>query len=286
MKPASTALATFLASLPRNGIMADCYTLTLSNGDAFYFTDADVPVVIGSTVFVASSLRVQGMQYSSSIGADVDEQDISILASGTDTILGVPVMQAFVQGVLDGAYLQRDRGFLPAWGSAAIGSLPLFHGRVSTIESIGDLEAKIKVKSDLVVLDADFPRNIYSAACLHVLFDSGCGLNKASYGMTGVTATGSTISKIAWSAASLGTYNQGTLEFTSGVNAGVTRNITQSDGTYLWLSYPLDNPPGIGDGFIAYPGCDHTAGAGGCSKFSNLANRRSFDFVPPPSAAL
>ena len=65
------------------------------------------------------------------------------------------------------------------------------------------------------------PRNLYSPACVHVLFDFGCGLVKNVYGANGTVGAGTSYLSIAWSGASAA-YTQGTIVFTSGVNAGVS----------------------------------------------------------------
>jgi uncharacterized phage protein (TIGR02218 family) len=88
-----------------------------------------------------------------------------------------------------------------------------------------------------------------------------------------------------WSAASA-KHLQGSITFTSGVNAGVTANVNNvAAGTALGLGYPLQSVPSPGDTFTVYYGCDHTPGT--CqSKFNNLVNFRGFPYVPPPQMAI
>ncbi len=285
MKPASPELVAYLQNTTQF-LFADCFTLSLRAAGQLCVCDRDIPVTVAGTLFAANSIRVSGLKYATKIGVDVDEQDITIAATANDLLLGVPFLVALRRGVLDGATIQRDRAFFTAWTAPALGSVTLFHGRVSTVDKIGRTEASLKVKSDLVLLDTDMPRNLYQPSCLHTLYDSGCGVNRASYTTNGSVQAGSTVSKIVWSGETVGTYDQGTIVFTSGPNAGVQVTVKSSDSSGdLFLTYPLDVACGVGDSFTISAGCDHSTGAGGCLKFANLPNFRGFPFVPPPETA-
>ena len=287
MRAASPALVAFLATLQAQHdapvLMADCFTLNLRTGAILTYTSADVPVVLNGATFLANSILVDGLQYKCSVGLDVDKQKITILARQTDTIGGIPFLQAIRNGVLDGCEIQRDRAFLSAWGTTPTGSVTLFKGRVSTVDSVGRTTAQITVASDLVLLDIDMPRNLYGPTCNHVLFDSGCGLVKNAWGAAGTVGSGATAILLPWTGASTA-YAQGTITFTSGINTGATANIKSASMAALTLSYPLPNVPAQGDSFTAYQGCDHTMAT--CrAKFNNAANFRGFPFVPVPETA-
>jgi len=201
----------------------------------------------------------------------------------------VPFLQAVRNRVLDGYQIIRTRVFLNSWSPAdcasPIGGVILFQGRVGQVDSVGRTTAKITVNSELVLLDLQMPRNLYASSCQHVLYDSGCTLVKSAYGTTGTVGSGSTNAVINWSGAGTN-FVQGTITFTSGVNAGLTATIKSAvASTSLTLVYPLLNAPSTGDAFTAYFGCDHTIGT--CQgRFSNLANFRGFPFVPPVQYAI
>ena len=287
MRSATPALIAYLAAL-RAGhdapvLMADCFTLTLRTGTVLTTTNADVPVVLNGATYLANSILIDGLQYKCAVGLDVDKQKVTISARPTDTIGGIPFLQAIRNGLLDGCAVQRDRAFLTAWGAAPVGSVTLFKGRVSTVDGVGRTTAEITVASDLVLLDIDMPRNLYQPACNHVLFDSGCGLVKNAFGAAGTIGPGAGATLVPW-ASSSAAYAQGTLTFTSGANTGVTANIKGANAAALTLSYPLPSVPAAGDGFTAYQGCDHTLAT--CrAKFNNGANFRGFPFVPVPETA-
>ena len=265
-------------------VFAECFTFTLSTGTVLAWTNVDLPVTYNGVTFSASGPLVQGLKYKSSVGLEVDKQQITIAARPTDLISGAPALQAIRDGAFDGASVQRDRVFLTAIGGSAIGGVTLFHGRVSTVDQVGRTQAQITVASDLVILDYDMPRNLYSATCVHTLYDSGCGVIRGTYSASGTVGSGSSASLINTSAAALG-HAQGSLVFTSGVNANVKATVKSVvNGTSLTLMYPLPAPPGVGDAFNVAFGCDHTRGT--CqAKFANLANFRGFPFIPPPQIA-
>jgi uncharacterized phage protein (TIGR02218 family) len=263
---------------------AECFTFTLPIGSVLTWTNVDLPVVYNGTTFSATGPLVQGLKYKASVGLEVDKQQITIAARPTDLISGNPALNAIREGAFDGATVQRDRVFLTAIGGTVIGGVTLFHGRVSTVDNVGRTQAQITVASDLVILDYDMPRNIYSPACVHTLYDSGCGVIRGTYSTNGTVGAGSNAGLINTSVAAAG-HSQGSILFTSGANANVRATVKSvTPGASLSLMYPLPSLPVTGDTFTVAYGCDHTRGT--CQgRFNNLVNFRGFPFVPPPQIA-
>ncbi len=283
MRSASPALLAHLNAL-RSGdartLVANLYTFTLHTGTILTYTDADVPITWNSCTYLAESALVGGLKFKCTAGLEVDQQEITIAARETDTVGGVPFLQALRNGAFDGCAIQRELAFLTAWNAVPIGTVLLFKGRIGTIDRIGRTMAEITVNSDLVILDIEMPRNVYSPSCVHVLYDSGCGLAKNAFGANGSVEAGSTTSVINWASASAA-YKQGTITFTSGINNGVSGTIKDASSSALTLVAPLLNVPATSDTFTAYQGCDHTRET--CqAKFDNLPNFRGFPYIPPP----
>jgi len=291
MKSASAALIAYLNNARANPdvqlIMVDAFTFTLAAGLVLCYNNSDVTFAYNGNTYLGNSILIDGLKYKASIGLEVDQQQITIKARSTDTITsGAPVLQALRDGSFDFCQIERSRIFFSdKIGGTAIGAVTLFKGRLGVIESIGRTSAKLTVNSDLMLLDVDFPRNVYQPTCLHALYDSGCTLVKNAFGTSGAVGAGSTASVINWSGASTN-FQQGSITFTSGVNAGVTATVGSAvGGTSMALLHPLESVPATGDGFTVYFGCDHTPGT--CqSKFNNLANFRGFPYVPPPQMAI
>jgi uncharacterized phage protein (TIGR02218 family) len=265
-------------------VFAECFTFTLASGTVLTWTNVDLAVTYNGATFSATGPLVQGLKYKASVGLEVDKQQIIVAARPTDLISGSPALNAIRAGAFDGATVQRDRVFLTAIGGNVIGGVMLFHGRVSTVDQVGRTSAQITVASDLVILDYDMPRNLYSATCVHTLYDSGCGVIRGTFSANGTVGVGSTTVLINTGVAAAG-HAQGSLVFTSGANANVRATVKSvAPGVSLSLMYPLPDPPSVGDAFTVAFGCDHTRGT--CqAKFNNLLNFRGFPFVPPPQIA-
>ncbi len=288
MRAASSGLIAFLNAARANPdapiAFADCFTFTLMTGIVLRYANVDYPIVYGGNAFSASGPMVQGLKYKCSVGLEVDRQQIVVMARPTDLVAGAAFLALVRDGALDGASVQRDRVFLTAPGGSVVDGVMLFHGRVSTVDAVGRTSATINVASDLVVLDYDMPQNLYSATCLHTLYDAGCGLSASSFATSATAASGSTATTILFSGASAA-HVQGKLIFSTGVDVGIGATVrAATPGASLTLMYPLPAAPAIGDAFAVYQGCDHTQAT--CkAKFDNLVHFRGFPYVPPPQIA-
>ncbi len=289
MKPASSAVQTLLAGAQGAGagtkfIVAECFTFTTTIGAVYTWTNVDFDVFHNSLTFSSSGPLVQGLKFKQTVGLEVDKQQIIIAARPTDLINGAPFLIALRDGAFDGASVQRDRVFLTAPGSV-VGGVTLFKGRISTVDQVGRTQATLTVASDLVILDYDMPKNLFSPTCVHTLYDSGCGVIRGTYAATGTAGGGSTSSVILSSVAAA-SHAQGSLVFTSGANSNVRATVKSVGvGSGFNLMYPLPFAPTPGDAFTVYAGCDHTQAT--CqNRFANRANFRGFQFVPPVEMAV
>jgi len=295
LTPAQAAIfnASILAS--QRFLIGELYTFALRDSTQVYFTNLDLDISYGGNTFVSNSLRVEGLKYKIAVGWQVDEQDIKISALPSDTLAGAAFFGAVEEGLLDGAYLIRQRGFWTVSSGIAYQDfqqpplvvVTLFTGRVSTIAKIGRTHVEMKLKSPMVLLDIDMPRNTYQPGCQWSLFDQGCTLNRASFtnmfvvqSATNVVVTPVTFGTPVTGGDGLPYYEQGRITFTSGVNNNLISSVKTSDGVSFYLRFPLDNVPAPGDTFSASAGCSKTSDT--CTlKFGNLANFRGFPRVPP-----
>jgi uncharacterized phage protein (TIGR02218 family) len=263
---------------------AECFTFITTTGTRYTWTNVDYPVTYNGSTFLANGPLVQGLKYKGTIGLEVDKQQITIAARPTDTINGAPFLIALCDGALDGAPVYRDRVFLTAPNGSIVGGVRMFQGRVSTVDNVGRTSATLTVASDLVILDYDMPRNLFSPTCVHTLYDTGCGVIRGTYSVNGTCGSGSTSITIFFSGA-LAIHAQGSLVFSSGANANVRATVKQVNvGVALILMYPLPFAPSPGDAFTVAAGCDHTQAT--CQgTFNNLPNFRGFPYVPPPELA-
>ena len=263
---------------------AECFTFITTSGTQYTWTNVDYDVVSNGFTFSASGPLISGLKYKGSVGLEVDKQQITIAARPTDTINGAPFLIALRDGAFDGAPVYRDRVFLTGPMGSVVGGVRLFQGRISTVDNVGRTQATLTVASDLVILDYDMPKNLFSPTCLHVLYDTGCGIIRGTFSLDGSCEAGSNSGTIMFSGARAGDA-QGSLAFTSGANSNVRVTIKSVVAGALYnLMYPLPFAPATGDQFNVAFGCDHTQST--CAaKFNNLTNFRAFPYVPPPQLA-
>lgn len=297
MKPVSSTFLNFIIN-NQQMLLGELFTITLANGDEFYFTNLDIPITYDGHVFTANSLRIEGLRFKLATGWEVDEQEVRISAYPTETIGSAAVFSAIQTGLLDGAWIKRQRAFWQIsdgrafvdYAAAPLEVVTLFTGLVSKITKIGRTHIEMKVKSPLKLLDIDMPRNTYQSSCQWTLYDSGCGVVRASFTQTYTVLTADPANHIviqpttaispADGADGTDYFLQGRLLFTSGVNDGLQTVVSKNDATYFWLQYPLVTLPAPGDTFEVSAGCAKRTDS--CDlKFSNLANFRGFPRVPP-----
>ena len=235
--------------------------------------------------YVSTSPKVVRDRTKISVGIEVDDMTVTLYGGITDLIQGIPFPQFVANGGFDGARLSVDRCFMATYGDTSAGVVNIFTGSISDVKP-SRTEIALTVSSDLQLLNAPMPRNVYAPACSHNLYDAGCGAVKASFGAVSSCATGSTklLINCALAQAS-GYFDVGTVTFTSGANAGATRTVKSYTPGVINLSLPLPSIPAVGDTFTCYAGCDKSQST--CTnKFNRLVSFRGFPFVPVPEASI
>jgi uncharacterized phage protein (TIGR02218 family) len=270
--------------------MADLYTFTLHDGTILRYTSADVNLNVGGTIFSCSDtgpLLKRG-KTRSTVGIEVDTLSINVYANGGQSINGTPWIQAVRMGKLDDARVRMDRLIAKTWNDTSAGALLMFEGRVASVTA-QRYEATLDVVSDLELLDVKLPRPVFQSGCMNNFGDTGCKMVKADFAVTGTvaSATASTITTALSQSADY--FALGTIEFTSGANAGLKRSVRGFVGGVFTLSTPLPSVPLAGDTFTANPGCNKSRAAvnGDCvTKFNNVINFRAFPYIPLPETTL
>lgn len=273
----------------RRFAVVDCFTVVNKDGTYLRVASAQQNVVIPNTVdgyteieYRVDRVKMSGLQLNIGIGAEVDEQELQLDFSPTETYLGQPFGQALLMGRFDGGTIRRDRYFAEDWGSPWVGGVPMFVGRTSSPDGIGRSTAKIRVKSESVLLDLPMPKNVFSAQCAHVIFDPGCTLEKALYATPGVVGAGATTTTIPWSGGT-SSYTGGTVQIEDGSGVVYIRTIKEFTGGEMVLYEPLPGAPEAGVNFVAFPGCNRSRDR--CIELGNEDNWRAYPYVPVPETA-
>jgi uncharacterized phage protein (TIGR02218 family) len=268
--------------------MADLYTITLKNGTALRYTSWDTNLTVLGNTFLTGPPNIARSAIEEKLGMDVATLEVTIEASLTDVMNGVPILQAIGQGLFDGAAFRIDRLFMDS-ASTQIGTVVRFSGFIGALDELTRSSAKLSVNAGTAYLSMQLPAVILQPGCTNTLFDARCGLNKASFAEANVVQAGSTVNKLlSLSGKGDGYYDNGQIAFTSGANAGLVKAVKTYFGApnqLFTFNSPLPFVPSAGDAFTAYPGCDKTQ-ATCTNKFSNLVNFEGFPYVPAPETAI
>lgn len=283
MRDATPRLQAILSSAAF--VKCNLFTMTLSNGMSYFWTDADVDIVAHNQIYDSHGPSIQGAKYNLVRGMQVSTLELTVLVKPTDLIAGVPWFLAARSGALRNAEIIIDKAFMPAWGERAE-TLNVFHGYVNE-SSDGEQDVSLSVVSDSNRLNTQVPRAVFQAGCMRTLYDPGCGVVREANSVGGTVSTAP--NRYSFTAA-LGQpenyFTLGEVLFTSGANAGVRRSVKAFSGGAVSLSFPLVFDLAAGDGFMLRAGCDRTRGPNGCKKFDNEKNFKGTPYIPPPEVAV
>lgn len=287
MKTASAGLIAHLTS-GQQFRRAELWTFTLANATVVRYTTLDVDVTIAGTTWLAGGPVLSRPASRLVTGVQVGEFEVTVEPVATDTIAGLPWVQAARLGLLRYGRLRIERIYMPSWGDVTLGKLHLMGGRMAAAHGDGS-QVLITVRDDRELLNTKIPLHLVQPGCRHTLFAAGCTLNPASWAVSGTVAAGSGVSTVlATLAQAGGWFSLGRIIFTGGINSGTSRSIKQHTAgspAALSLISPLPVAPAPGDTFTLYPGCDKQQAT--CnSKFGNVLNFGGQPYVPQPETAL
>src|SRR3954469_12315037 len=164
MRPCSAALAGYLAAND-TVIVADLYTFALADGAILRYSGWTAPLRIPGTAFPATSLNYNAATYTdfalgprfgrskvtTKIGVAPTELDITVMPGADDLVGTLSLAEAMRVGEFDGATVELDRFFMPAFATTgpldpSLGAVVWFYGRVAEGD-VGRSKIDIKVKS-------------------------------------------------------------------------------------------------------------------------------------------
>lgn len=255
-------------------VTAECFTITPTEGAVVRLTNMqdDVSIVgwndVSRYTYAARQAVISGLKMHSSIGVEVDDQEIEInWQEGTLFQNWKTWPVSLLYGRLDGATISRDIAFKASHADDWVGVTRLFLGGDIELDSVGRTTAKLKVNSGLARLGLQMPSYIYGIKCRVPFGGTLCGIDLNAIAVLGTAGAGATQTTIPWTSAGL-QYAFGKIHITNGDSVTRVRTIVAADASHLYLKYPLDFVPAAGLGFTAFPGCSHlSTGANGCSTY-------------------
>lgn len=262
--------------------LAWCWRITRADGVTFGFTDHDRTLAFDGTDFEPES-GLTASEVRSGSDLSVDAQDAEGVLS-SDRITETDI--------LDGCW---DNAAVDVWrvNWADTGQRVLMRrGAIGQIRR-GRLAFVAEVRSLAHVLGQTVGRT-FQATCDAALGDGRCGVNLDASAFRGTGTVIDPLRDRAFTASGLagfaaGWFTFGTVEWTSGANAGRRIEVLGHDfADGIAVLALLESPVraiAAGDGFVVRAGCDkrmETCGA----KFANTASFRGFPHIPGQDAIL
>lgn len=260
---------------------AQAWRIERVDGEIFLFTDLDrVLTFRGENYQPCDSLNASATEMATLIGA-AGNQELSGIISDT----GIKEEDLY-NGLFDNATVEI---WSVPWENQG-GEIPfrLITGRIGDIDQ-GVQRFNAEIVTPIVNIQQRPLLRKYTPSCRWILGDNNCTVDLDSLAInSGVTGTvlhnaSTNSSRRVFIDSSRfeesGFFDQGTIEWTSGDNSGITSEIKSFDGSTFTLWEPLLAPIQIGDSFTAKPGCNKLAET--CKdKFDNFDNFGGFPHVP------
>ncbi|HDR29122.1 DUF2163 domain-containing protein [Rhodovulum sp.] len=256
--------------------LAWSWRITRADGVSFGFTDHDRTLAFEGTEFEPES-GFTASEVRSGSDLSVDAQDAEGVLS-SDRITETDILD----GRWDNAEVELWRVNWTDPGQRAL----LRRGAIGQVRR-GRVAFVAEVRSLAHVLGQTVGRT-FQAGCDAALGDTRCGVNLDAATFRGMGAVTDLLRERVFTASGLGTFAagwfaHGTVEWTSGANAGRQAEVLSHDLVdglaILTLLEPPVRPVAEGDSFLARAGCDKRVAT--CStKFGNVVNFRGFPHIP------
>jgi len=254
---------------PDQGRPVELYTFNRSYM-GWYFTSADRDQVVETQRFLATPISRSNIEQ----GSEMNRSGLKLRVPAD-----FPIAQLFRVAPPTDVITMTLRRFHAGDGELAV----LWTGRVVNVKWDADLTAaNIELEPVYTSLRRTGLRMCYGRQCPHVLYSpTGCRVNAEAFRVDGTVANvaGNVLTAAAWAAKPVGHFDGGYIAWD--VAPGIEERrwvVAHQDGDLTLAS----SAAGVEVGAVvrAYPGCDHTLGAGGCQKFGNVVNYGGTPFIP------
>jgi uncharacterized phage protein (TIGR02218 family) len=290
VRTVSVELAAFLAA-NTVGIVRHLFTITPRVGSVVYWTDHKSDLTIGGHTFLAGGTGTVPVITLNSrteyAGTEIGSCEITLGCGTAAEFAGVRLPLAATSRAFDGAVVLVERVVGAADVDLTLGAMYVFKGIVAEVRPSSTV-VELEIEDGLSALGVEIPHNVYRAGCTNVLFDTQCGLVKATYTEDGTVGSGATTKVVPSNLTdATGYYDLGVLTFKANTTTVALRSLSRAVRSYsntngaFTLDRPLPAAPSATDTFEVYPGCPKTLDA--CeNKFltDQLARFRGFPYMP------
>ena len=245
---------------------APYFLYEFTDGTTYYrYTDYPENIDYGGNTFTATSIKHTTVKQSS----EVSKNSVTVT-----TLLSNTIADQFI-----GWSPESKLSFTMFRGHfGAVDVLTYWKGRVVN-HGLKDQWLELKCDSLHTAMKRPGLKPRYQRTCRHALYNSKCGVNKATYALAGtLSAASGTVLTIAEAAGEAdGWFNGGILTLPD----GSSRFIVDHVGDQVTILYPnryiVDTTPSYA--VTLYPGCDKTE-ATCITKFNNILPNGSFKYIP------
>lgn len=247
----------------------ELYHIWRDGGENWYYTDGDVDIDFGGNTYEVAILSRRSVRFNSQLEVQTLEIQASYLEDATLAYISINPVEILWVSVMK---LHRDQSPLE--------SQVIFLGQIKQVGFQGK-KATIKCVGFEHFLKKTIPVWRYQLTCNHDVFNTECGLTKASYKLTTtitLSANGLQLTSSDFGLQSDGYYTGGEIVF-----GDESRAISYHVGNTVNLVYKMYTLSDS-DSIDAYPGCDGRAET--CrDKYSNIINFLGFPFIPEENPA-
>ena len=276
MKNASAAMKAILNGASTQYLMADIWSFALKNGVNLYYTNADIDLTLSAITYKHGDVLCNGGKVNWTTGLMASQDEITMYpnqGASPSLVGGVTYGEAIIGGLFDRCIVTRSRLFMTAWGNTTPGAITLFVGEV-TDPKMSQNVVTLQSKDLRNLLNIYMPSRVYQPTCPWVFGDANCTFNRTTIAVNSTvnSASGSVIT--CGLSQGVGYFNNGTIKFTSGANAGISRSVKYYTPGNIQIVAPFPLTPANGDAFTITPGCTKNY-AGATNQFSATANSGS-----------
>lgn len=231
------------------------------------YTTADRDVTVATKDYLIQPIRRPGINQ----GGEINQSGLKLTVPRD-----FPIALLFRTGIPSGNITLRIQQYHEGDGEVAV----VWSGRVVNVARVGDV-AEILCEPFYTSVRMVGLRRRYQRQCPHVLYGSGCGVVANTYKLstTITSVSGLNVVSADFASEADGWWEGGYLQWE--ISTGVYERgfIMSHVGDTLEL---MTAPIGLVAAMDAdtFPGCDHTLGAGGCTKFSNTDSYGGFPDIP------
>lgn len=242
----------------------ELYHIWRDGGGDLYYTSGDVDVVFETNTYTPATIRRKAIERTS----DLDTTTLTIQALNLDA----PISDFFEINPVEVIWisvskLHREQDPLEA--------NVIFLGLIRDVAFSG-VAAEIHCVGFEHFLNMPVPQWRFQKTCNHKIFDSNCGLDRASYKTTTIItldATGTQLTSTDFGSQEDGYFTGGVVDFEN-----EHRPIIAHTGDLITLAYRMKNLE-TNDTVDVYPGCDGRPET--CrDKYNNIVHGLWFNYIP------